>query len=59
MLGQGEVDFSQVFHALLEHNYTGDFTFECPRGDNPIETCKRHVAFATELLERTFEERYR
>ena len=38
ILGTGLVNFSQVFDALSQINYTGPYTFETNRGKNPLRT---------------------
>ena len=45
LLGQGKVDFVEVFRALKNINYKNAFVIETPRGNNPIETCIYNLNF--------------
>ena len=39
------VDFLEVFQALKDINYTGDFVFETVRGRKPLETADFNVKY--------------
>ncbi len=44
-LGTGLVDFYSVFGALIEINYSGPYTFETHRGNNPVRTAQFNMEF--------------
>ncbi len=50
ILGTGDTDFKGAFAALKEIGYAGDYTCETNRGDEPVETAKRHRQFVKDLL---------
>ena len=45
LLGTGDTDFAGAAVALRDIDYRGDFTCETFRGDDPLETARRHRAF--------------
>lgn len=45
LLGRGLVDFLEVFEALKNINYKGDFVFETVRGKTPLETAEFNVDY--------------
>jgi len=50
ILGSGLVDFSKVFNAFNEINYSGPLVFETTRGGNPIITAKKNIAFCEHFI---------
>ena len=50
LLGTGDTDFDGAFAALRDIGYSGDYTCETHRGDDPLETAKRHARFVRERL---------
>lgn len=49
LLGDGIVDFKAVVRMALKRSYTGRFTLETPRGDNPVETANKHRSLLIDL----------
>lgn len=45
LLGTGLVNFKNIFQALKNIKYDGNFVFETTRGINPIETMKYNINF--------------
>ena len=45
LLGRGMVDFLEVFQALKDIDYKGDFVFETVRGRKPLETADFNVKY--------------
>lgn len=45
LLGDGLVNFYEVFRALSDIGYEGPFTFETSRGTNPLATASFHLQF--------------
>ena len=43
LLGTGLVNFESVFHALNDIDYSGPYTFETTRGNDPINTAKYNM----------------
>ena len=43
LLGEGLVNFHEVFRALSDIDYQGNYTFETHRGNNPFATAKFHM----------------
>jgi sugar phosphate isomerase/epimerase len=43
LLGTGLVNFESVFHALNDIDYSGPYTFETSRGNDPINTAKYNM----------------
>jgi len=43
LLGTGLVNFHDVFLALAEIDYLGNFTFEAQRGSNPVNTARYNI----------------
>lgn len=52
LLGLGDTDFDAAFKALKEIDYKGHYILQTQRGDNEIETAKRHLEFVKEKLEK-------
>jgi len=50
LLGTGDTDFRSAFAALREIGYAGDYTMETFRGDDPVETARKHAAFVQTFL---------
>ena len=45
LLGTGDVNFNKVFESLSKIGYTGPFTFETTRGNNPLRTAQYNIRF--------------
>ena len=50
LLGTGDTDFKGAFRALKDIRYDGGYTMETFRGDDPVETAKRHRQFVEGFL---------
>ena len=48
-LGEGRVPFDEVKAAIEEVGYDGWLVLETPRGDDPVESAKRNLAFTRDL----------
>lgn len=46
LLGTGLINFLEVFKALDEIYYSGPYTFETARGQDPIRTARHNIEFA-------------
>ncbi|MDA8382266.1 MAG: sugar phosphate isomerase/epimerase [Betaproteobacteria bacterium] len=46
LLGRGLVDFLRVYEALADIGYSGPYTFETVRGNDPLRTAAHNLAFA-------------
>ena len=52
ILGTGDTDLTGAFAALREEGYTGEFTLETNRGNDPVETARLHRERVDGLLGR-------
>ena len=50
ILGTGDTDLAGAFAALSAIGYTGAFTLETNRGNDPIETAITHLKMVEDLL---------
>ena len=55
LLGTGKVNFGRVFKSLSEIGYSGPYTFETTRGNNPVETAKYNLLFCKFFINDTIE----
>ena len=51
LLGNGLVNFADVFKAFHDIGYEGPFTFETQRGNDPLQTARDNMAFVTFFFE--------
>ncbi len=52
LLGTGNVNFNSIFNAIKHNKYSGKYTFETNRGDNPIKTmCDNKNYILTKIKE--------
>lgn len=49
ILGNGIVNFKDIFFALKKINYKKNFTFETNRGNNPIKTMIKNIKFIKKI----------
>jgi len=53
ILGKGNVNFYKFFNILKKIKYTGRFTVESTRGNNPIKTAKKNILYIYNCLKKT------
>ena len=51
LLGLGLVNFFEVFSALGDVKYSGPYTFETSRGENPVRTANHNINFANFFID--------
>ena len=52
-LGEGNVDLPAVMNAMAAIRYDGWVILETPTGETPLESARRNLQFARQLLEKT------
>lgn len=51
LLGEGDADFPEIFKAFSDIGYSGAMILETQRGNDPLETADKHLAFVHRHLE--------
>ena len=54
-LGNGDVNFNEVFFLLKKNNYRADFILQAARGENDIRTAKNQLAFVKAYISKYFQ----
>ena len=53
-LGDGNVNFSEVFSLLKKNNYKKDFILQGARGNDDVQTAKRQLEFTKKYISKYF-----
>ena len=53
-LGNGNVNFNEVFFLLKKNNYKADFILQAARGQNDIKTAKKQLQFTKDYVSKYF-----
>ena len=53
-LGDGNVNFNEVFHLLEKNNYKGDFILQAARGQDDVQIAKKQLRFTEEYVSKYF-----
>lgn len=54
-LGDGNVNFNEVFYLLKKNNYKADFILQAARGENDILTAKKQLDFVQAYISKYFQ----
>ena len=53
-LGDGNVNFNEVFNLLKKNNYKADFILQAARGQDEVQIAKKQLRFAEEYISKYF-----
>ena len=53
-LGNGNVNFDEIFLLLKKNNYKADFILQAARGENDFQIAKKQFQFAKKYVEKFF-----
>ena len=53
-LGDGNVNFNEVFHLLKKNNYKSDFILQAARGQDDVQIAKKQLRFTEEYVSKYF-----